>query len=56
MACAMEGFAVANARESGTAIDSNVTDRGMYPEGEIRPWRTFGAIVGRSRMLEGCCS
>src|SRR5580658_3554195 len=53
MAWAMEGFAVANAREHGTALENNGTKREIYPEGEIRPWRTFGAIVGRSRLLEG---
>jgi formate hydrogenlyase transcriptional activator len=49
----MEGFAVANVRENGTAIENNGTKREIYSAGEIRPGRTFGAIVGRSRLLEG---
>jgi hypothetical protein len=50
MACAMEGFAFANARASGTAIENNGTKREMHPGAEIRPWRTFGGIVGRSKL------
>jgi formate hydrogenlyase transcriptional activator len=55
MAYALEGFAVANALESEVAIGrmNSETERKQFKEKEIRPWRTFGAIVGRSRLLEG---
>ena len=55
MAYALEGFAVANALESEAAIGrmNSETERKQFKEKEIRPWRTFGAIVGRSRLLEG---
>ena len=51
----MEGLAVPNALVNGAATEekNNGTKRELTPAGEIRAGRTFGPIVGRSRVLEG---
>ena len=54
MAYALEGFAVASALENEPAIGrmNSETVRKQSKETVIRPWRSFGAIVGRSRLLD----